>query len=119
MALMREVLEDLGFDAHLDKAGNAVGVLERGDGPTVMLNGHLDTVPYGDPDEWAHPPLSGAVADGHLWGRGSVDMKSALACMAFAAKDAVEQGFQGKTGRDGSRTRGNWRAGRTAPQRVR
>ena len=96
IGLMADALEGLGFDTHLDKAGNAVGVLEKGNGPTVMLNGHLDTVPYGDPDDWEHPPLSGAVADGQLWGRGSVDMKSALACMAFAAKDAVEQGFQGK-----------------------
>ena len=96
MALMVAAFESLGFDeAYLDKAGNAVGMFKRGDGPNVMLNGHLDTVPLGDSAKWAQPPLSGKVVDGHLWGRGAVDMKSALACMAFAAKDAVNEGFTG------------------------
>ena len=96
MQTMLSAFQSLGFDeAYLDRAGNAVGVLRRGDGPTVMFNGHLDTVPYGDVSLWEHGPLSGDVADGYLWGRGSVDMKSALACMAFAAKDAVEAGFRG------------------------
>ena len=93
---MVAAFEGLGFDeAYLDKAGNAVGVLRRGDGPTVMFNGHLDTVPYGDVALWEHAPLSADVEGGYLWGRGSVDMKSALACMAFAAKDAVAAGFKG------------------------
>lgn len=96
MDLMLEALQSLDFDeAYLDKAGNAVGVFRRGDGPTVMFNGHLDTVPYGDESLWEHGPLSGAVEDGYLWGRGAVDMKSALACMAFAAKDAAHAGFRG------------------------
>lgn len=85
-----------GFDrAWIDEAGNAVGVFERGDGPTVMLNGHLDTVPTGDPDLWPHPPLEGVIADGRLWGRGASDMKSSLAAMTVAAADAAERGFSG------------------------
>ena len=87
----------LGFDsAYLDDAGNAVGVLDRGEGPTLLLTGHLDTVPTGDESEWPHPPLGGVVADGRLWGRGSVDMKSALACMAVGAAEAAERGFRGR-----------------------
>ena len=81
-----------GFDeAYLDPAGNAVGILygSRGrSGRTVMLNGHIDTVPLGDEREWPHPPLSGELADGRLWGRGACDMKAALACMLYAARDA-------------------------------
>ena len=96
MRRMLEAFTSLGFDdAYLDKAGNAIGTFKRGEGPTVMFNGHLDTVPTGDPALWPHGPLSGEVVDGELWGRGSVDMKSALACMAFGAKDAVEAGFAG------------------------
>jgi acetylornithine deacetylase/succinyl-diaminopimelate desuccinylase-like protein len=60
-----------------------------------MLNGHLDTVPLGDEALWPHPPLAGAIAQARLWGRGACDMKSALACMAFAAKDAVDAGVRG------------------------
>ena len=86
-----------GFDeAYVDPAGNAVGVLRcgGGEGRTVMLNGHIDTVPLGDESAWPHPPLSGDLADGRLWGRGACDMKAALACMVYAAKDAQE-GLEG------------------------
>ena len=79
-------------EAYLDPAaGNAVGVLYGGlgrAGRTVMLNGHIDTVPLGDEREWPHPPLSGELTGGRLWGRGACDMKAALACMVYAAKDA-------------------------------
>jgi succinyl-diaminopimelate desuccinylase len=96
MTFMLEVYKSFGFDdVYLDKAGDAVGIFRRGNGPHVMLNGHLDTVALGDESLWAQPPLSGNVVDGHLWGRGSVDMKSAVACMVFAAKDAVNKGFKG------------------------
>jgi succinyl-diaminopimelate desuccinylase len=96
MHVMLAAFQSLGFDeAYIDKAGNALGIFRRGDGPMVMLNGHLDTVPLGDLSRWPHPPLSGTVVDGELWGRGSVDMKSAVACMALAARDAVQAGFKG------------------------
>jgi succinyl-diaminopimelate desuccinylase len=96
MNLMLDVFKALAFDeCYLDKAGNAVGIFRRGDGPHIMLNGHLDAVALGDARDWQEPPLSGHITDGNLWGRGSVDMKSAVACMAFAAKDAVDQGFNG------------------------
>ena len=87
---------ELGFDrCYLDDAGNAVGLFERGGGPHVMLNGHTDTVPLGDEVLWPHPPLSGAVVDGRLWGRGASDMKSSLAAMALAAAEAAASGFAG------------------------
>lgn len=87
---------DLGFDrVELDGAGNVVATIHRGDGPVVMLNGHVDTVPLGDEAQWPVPPLSGEIRDGRLWGRGSVDMKGSLACMAVAAADAAERGFAG------------------------
>ncbi len=93
--VLLNAFRELAFDeAYLDDAGNAVGVLRCGDaqsqaGRTVMLNGHIDTVPLGDASEWPHPPLSGELADGRLWGRGACDMKAALACMVYAAKDAA------------------------------
>ncbi len=85
-----------GFDeAYLDEVGNAIGIMRRGPGPTLMLNGHLDTVPVGDLSRWPHPPLAGVVAEGRLWGRGACDMKGALASMVFAASDAAASGFSG------------------------
>jgi succinyl-diaminopimelate desuccinylase len=95
-AVLREALEGLGYDeATIDAAGNAVGVLRRGDGPTLLLCGHLDTVPAGDAALWPHPPLSGEVADGQLWGRGACDRKGALACLALAGRDVADAGFRG------------------------
>ncbi|MBX3139630.1 MAG: M20/M25/M40 family metallo-hydrolase [Trueperaceae bacterium] len=95
-AVMLEAFEANGFDeAYLDEVGNAIGVIRRGEGRTLMLNGHIDTVPVGDPDLWPYPPLSGAVVNERLWGRGACDMKSALACMVMAASDAAAAGFEG------------------------
>jgi succinyl-diaminopimelate desuccinylase len=96
MTFMVEVFKQFGFDeAYIDKAGDAIGIFRRGDGPHIMLNGHLDTVALGDEGQWTQPPLSGNIVKDKLWGRGSVDMKSAVACMAFAARDAVDKGFKG------------------------
>ena len=48
------------------------------DGPTLILNGHLDTVPIDDASRWTTEPFGAEVRDGFLYGRGSVDMKGGL-----------------------------------------
>jgi acetylornithine deacetylase/succinyl-diaminopimelate desuccinylase-like protein len=53
-------------------------------GPSLMLMGHVDVVPVEDETQWTHPPFSGDVADGRIWGRGSADMKSTVAAEAMA-----------------------------------
>ncbi|ELY92416.1 acetylornithine deacetylase/succinyl-diaminopimelate desuccinylase [Natrialba hulunbeirensis JCM 10989] len=53
--------------------------------PTLVLNGHLDVVPAGDSDEWTYPPYGGVIEDGRLYGRGSVDMKTAIASAMLTA----------------------------------
>jgi succinyl-diaminopimelate desuccinylase len=89
-------MRDLGFDrVEVDLAGNAIGTIARGPGPTLVFNGHLDTVPTGDPAAWPVDPLAGELVDGRVWGRGSVDMKGALAAMAVAARLAADEGFRG------------------------
>jgi len=89
-------MHDLGFDGvRIDEAGNAVGTIVRGAGPTLVLNGHLDTVPTGDPGSWPVDPLAGELVDGRVWGRGAVDMKGALAAMAVAGRLAADVGFAG------------------------
>ena len=59
---------------------------------TIIINGHIDTVPEGDPESWSMDPFSGKVKDGLLYGRGSVDMKSALAIMMHVAEFADMNG---------------------------
>ena len=59
---------------------------------TMIWNGHLDTVPYGDLRSWHTDPSVPAVMDGRIYGRGASDMKSGLAAMAFALCDLKEKG---------------------------
>lgn len=75
----------LGFDdAELDAAGNAVGILEGAHpGPTLLLDAHMDTVDVLPRNAWSRDPFGGEVDDGKLWGRGSADMKGALAAMVY------------------------------------
>ncbi|SEH69891.1 succinyl-diaminopimelate desuccinylase [Paracoccus alkenifer] len=63
----------------------------RGAARSFGFNGHVDVVPPGDPDVWTHPPFSGALLDGVLWGRGATDMKSGVAAFVAAAIDFVTE----------------------------
>lgn len=58
--------------------------------PTLAWNGHLDTVPVGEPSSWDVPPFDGVVRDGRLIGRGTVDMKGAVGA-ALAAAAAIRR----------------------------
>jgi acetylornithine deacetylase/succinyl-diaminopimelate desuccinylase-like protein len=66
-------------------------------GPTLLYLGHVDTV-LADPSEWQHDPWSGEVADGFLWGRGAIDMKSQVAAEAVAAAALTRDGWRPKRG---------------------
>lgn len=77
---LRHEMEDLGYDAHIDSAGNAVGVLGEGEKQLVML-GHMDTVPGVVPVEYV---------DGALYGRGAVDAKGPLCAFILAAAKVKE-----------------------------
>jgi len=57
-----------------------------GDGPRLVLNGHMDTVAIDDPARWSVDPFAGEIRDGAVWGRGSVDMKGGLASQIACAK---------------------------------
>lgn len=84
-ALIQDEMAHLGYDeTWVDKAGNVVGRIAGGHGPSLMFNGHMDQVDVGDPARWPYPPLGGEIHDGALWGRGAADMKGALAAMIYA-----------------------------------
>jgi succinyl-diaminopimelate desuccinylase len=57
-----------------------------GDGPRLVLNGHMDTVAIDDETRWSVNPFGGEIRDGHVWGRGAVDMKGGLASQIACAK---------------------------------
>lgn len=56
----------------------------RGRGRSLLLSGHVDTVPAGR-DAWAESPWSGTIRRGRLYGRGSWDMKGGLAAQCAVA----------------------------------
>jgi succinyl-diaminopimelate desuccinylase len=55
--------------------------------PHLTFAGHTDVVPPGDEAAWTHPPFSGEVANGEMFGRGAVDMKGGIACAVAAVLD--------------------------------
>ena len=68
--------------------------------PHLMFAGHTDVVPPGDEKAWTHPPFSGAVDKGQLYGRGAVDMKGGIACCVAAVLDHLAASG-GKPQKDG------------------
>jgi succinyl-diaminopimelate desuccinylase len=63
---------------------NVVTQIENGTGRHLILNGHLDTFPVGDPALWDRDPFSGDVVDGKIFGRGVSDMKAGVAASIAA-----------------------------------
>jgi carboxypeptidase PM20D1 len=73
----------------------------KGTNPSVepiLLMSHLDVVPVesGTEKEWTHPPFSGQIADGFIWGRGALDVK----CGALGLLEATEQLLDKDVGKD-------------------
>ena len=66
-------------------------------GPVLCLLSHVDTV-LATPSEWTHDPWSGEVADGFVWGRGALDMKSQTAAEAAAACSLAREGWRPQRG---------------------
>lgn len=64
---------------------NVAGVLPgSGGGRSLLFNAHIDVVPPGHSDGWQDDPWSRHERDGRVWGRGTADMKGALAAFVVA-----------------------------------
>ena len=59
-------------------------------GPIMFMNHHDVVEATGD---WSHGPFAGEIADGRLWGRGTLDTKGGLYCMLQAAEELMAEGF--------------------------
>jgi succinyl-diaminopimelate desuccinylase len=104
---IESVLKEAGFEVHrpvFSEPGtpDVENLYARcGSGaPYLLLAGHTDVVPPGDPSRWRHDPFSGEIEGGELYGRGAVDMKGGIACMMAAALDFVRDNpdFRGSIG---------------------
>jgi len=94
---MRQAFVALGYDdVFVDAYGSIIGCI-RGQRPgkTLLLDGHIDTVPVPDDSKWQHAPFGGELEGGRIYGRGASDMKGAVSAMIAAAGF-----FAADTGRD-------------------
>jgi len=77
-------MKSLGYDeVILDDFGNVAGRIGNGD-TTILFDSHCDTVEVNDADDWKTDPFGGEIIDGKIYGRGSVDMKGAIAATIYA-----------------------------------
>jgi acetylornithine deacetylase len=81
-----------GHDYH--RRPNLVATLKgSGGGRSLILNGHVDTMPPGDKEKWSHDPWSGAIGNGNMVGLGVCDMKAGVAAMILAVRFLQEAGL--------------------------
>ncbi len=93
-------LNDLGFESvEIDRNGNVIGVLRgQGNGPSLMVNGHIDHVPTGEMSD----PFSAELVDASRWGekgtaiygRGTCDMKCNVMASAYAIASIKKAGVK-------------------------
>ena len=96
--LLRDYLAESGLEPELHaKVANRANVVARirgrGEGPSLLLLCHTDTV-LADAAEWQVDPWSGEVRDGEVWGRGALDMKGQVAANAVTIASLAREGFE-------------------------
>lgn len=84
---LKNYMEAHGFDeVTIDDYGNVIGKIKGSlPGKRLLFDGHIDTVPVTDPGQWSHEPFKPEVCEGKLYGRGTTDMKGAVAAFVTAA----------------------------------
>ena len=71
---------------YVDPYGSLVASFRgKRQGPVLLLDGHIDTVPVPDPGAWIQPPYGGLVVGDRIYGRGRYDKQGAVAALAVAA----------------------------------
>jgi acetylornithine deacetylase/succinyl-diaminopimelate desuccinylase-like protein len=95
--LLREYLEANGVRCELyarsPARANLVARIPGRGGPRLMLLSHTDTV-LADREEWSVDPWSAEVREGHVWGRGALDMKGQVAANAVTLASLAREGFE-------------------------
>jgi len=96
--LLAAPLRDAGFEVELvgsdpERLNLVARLSGRSPGPVLGLLSHVDTV-TADPRGWAHDPWSAALAEGCVWGRGALDMKSQTAAEVVAACSLAREGWR-------------------------
>ncbi len=90
---LKRQMEEAGFDeVFIDGLGNVIGRI--GNGKKILaIDGHMDTVDFGNMQDWDFHPLSGEIKDGYVHGRGSVDQEGGPASFVTSGRILKELGF--------------------------
>lgn len=101
--LMIKRLEAIGFTCERLRFGDVDNFFATWgeSGPLLCFAGHTDVVPIGEEKQWQFPPFEPTEHDGHLYGRGTADMKASLAAMITACESYAQQYGTPKKGRVG------------------
>ena len=94
MDVLQHALEGLGFACRRLRFGEIENIYARCGtaAPNFCFGGHTDVVPVGDAAAWSEGPFAAEVVDGVLYGRGTVDMKGAVAAFVAAASNLLAEG---------------------------
>lgn len=92
-ALIAERLSNIGFEIENMRFGETDNLWARrgSEGPLFTFAGHTDVVPTGPEENWKFPPFEPTIDDGMIYGRGTADMKSSIACMITACERFIKQ----------------------------
>ena len=98
LLIVQDHLSSMGFDCSpLLFSGNGSYEVKNlfatigADGPHLAFAGHTDVVPPGNESSWKHPPFSAIIEDDKLYGRGTEDMKSNIACFISATEQFLKK----------------------------
>lgn len=96
-AVLSNYMKKAGFDkVTIDCYGNIIGCIKGNKtGKKLLFDGHIDTVPVTDESAWTFPPFEARIHNGKIYGRGTSDMKGAVAGMVCAAENFLKD-----TGKD-------------------
>ena len=91
--ILKGYLRENGFTApENDRYGDLVaGVAGSRPGIRLLFDGHMDTVPAKNAEDWTTPPFEPVIREGKLYGRGTSDMKGAVAAFAVAAAQYLRE----------------------------
>lgn len=96
--IIADEMRSLGFDrVWIDKNGSAVGEIRGAHtGPTLLFDAHCDTVGIAPGSVWTREPFSAVIEGSFIYGRGSADMKGALAAMVHATASVDRSRLAGR-----------------------
>lgn len=84
---LKDTVDNIFIDDIDNNRSNVIAVIKgSGNKKSLVLNGHIDTVPYGDLKAWHYPPGEATIEGSRLYGRGASDMKSGLTALLYAFK---------------------------------